>query len=104
MVLSSISPLFILWAIRGNGIVPEILVLFCVAMVVLPNLFLLWREELSVRLKEEREDCRIGGGSPRACAGLSVCHDVAVLHREPAHGEMAATLVALASLCFSSGT
>ncbi len=56
MVLSSISPLFILWAIRGNTLVPECYFLgFCATMVVLPNLFLWLRIHKARRLKEIRE-------------------------------------------------
>jgi hypothetical protein len=41
MVLSSISPLFVLWAIRGSKLLPDhYLFTFCAAMVFLPNLFL----------------------------------------------------------------
>ncbi|HLZ11040.1 MAG TPA: hypothetical protein VKP58_00510 [Candidatus Acidoferrum sp.] len=41
MVLSSISPLFVLWAIRGSKLVPDSYLLsFCALMVALPNLFL----------------------------------------------------------------
>ena len=42
MVLSSISPLFVLWAIRGSKLIPDsYLLTFCAVMIVLPNLFLL---------------------------------------------------------------
>lgn len=41
MVMSSFSPLFILWAIRGNGLIPEhCFIGFCAFMVILPNLVL----------------------------------------------------------------
>jgi len=41
MVLSGVSPLFFLWAIRGSKLVPDsYLITFCAAMVILPNLFL----------------------------------------------------------------
>ena len=40
MVLSSMSPLFILWAIKGSKIVPDdYLFGLCAFMVVIPNLF-----------------------------------------------------------------
>ena len=56
MVLSSISPLFILWAVRGNPLIPEYyFLLFCATMVILPNLFLLLREQKAVKFKEKRE-------------------------------------------------
>lgn len=41
MVLSSISPLFIIWAIRGNNLIPDSLFIgFCALMVLIPNGFL----------------------------------------------------------------
>jgi hypothetical protein len=56
MVLSSISPLFLLWAIRGNKLIPDrYLIPFCVGMMILPNLFLLWRIRTAMRLQESRE-------------------------------------------------
>ena len=57
MVLSSMSPLFILWAIKGGNIkgVPEsYFLLFCAFFVVVPNFFL-W---LRVRLVKKRNDKR----------------------------------------------
>ena len=56
MVLSSISPLFILWAIRGTSLVHDKYFLgFCAAMVILPNLFLFWRIRTAKKLQEKRE-------------------------------------------------
>ena len=56
MVLSSISPLFILWGIRGNNLVPDSYFLsFCGFMVIVPNLFLLLRVYTVHKLKETRE-------------------------------------------------
>lgn len=56
MVLSSISPLFILWAIRGNTLIPDRYFLsFCVLMVALPNAFLWLRIRTARRLQERRE-------------------------------------------------
>lgn len=55
MILSSISPLFILWAIRGNSLLPDkIFLLICAAIVITPNLFLLLRIRTSKRNKEIR--------------------------------------------------
>ena len=55
MVLSSISPLFILWAIRGNSLIPDrYFITFCILMVVVPNAFLYLR----IRLTEKQEDKR----------------------------------------------
>ena len=56
MVLSSISPLFILWAIRGNRLIPDAYFLsFCAFMVVVPNVFLWVRICTARKLKETRE-------------------------------------------------
>lgn len=56
MVLSSISPLFILWAIRGTSLIPDCYLLsFCAAMVIAPNAFLWVRIQTARRLKETRE-------------------------------------------------
>ena len=53
MVLSSISPLFILWAIRGNSLIAERYFLgFCFLMVVLPNAFLWLRVRVAKKLSE----------------------------------------------------
>jgi hypothetical protein len=56
MVLSSISPLFILWAIRGNKLISDAyLFALCAFMVVAPNVFLWVRIATAKRLKERRE-------------------------------------------------
>lgn len=55
MVLSSVSPLFILWAIRGNSLIPEYYFLgFCVFMVVVPSGYLWRRIVTAKRLKQFR--------------------------------------------------
>ncbi|MDX9708883.1 MAG: hypothetical protein RBT64_04925 [Trichloromonas sp.] len=56
MVMSSISPLFILWAIRGISLIPDSYFLsFCALMVIVPNGFLLWRIRTARKLREKRE-------------------------------------------------
>ena len=56
MVLSSISPLFILWAIRGIKLIPDIYLLsFCTLMVIVPNLFLWLRIYTARKLRETKE-------------------------------------------------
>jgi hypothetical protein len=55
MVLSSISPLFILWTIRGNSLIPDrYLIGFCALMVAVPNTFL-W---LRIRRAKKQADTR----------------------------------------------
>jgi len=56
MVLSSISPLFILWAIRGNTLIPDdYFIGFCAFMVVAPNAFLWLRIRIAVKNEDKRE-------------------------------------------------
>jgi len=56
MVLSSISPLFILWAIRGNSLIPDgYFIGFCLALVVIPNAFLWLRIRTAKQMQEKRE-------------------------------------------------
>jgi hypothetical protein len=56
MVLSSISPLFILWAIRGNSLVPDRWFIgLCALMVVVPNAFLWLRIRAAKKEADKRE-------------------------------------------------
>ena len=56
MVLSSVSPLFILWALRGTALIPDAYFLtFCALMVVVPNVFLWLRISTAKRNRESRE-------------------------------------------------
>lgn len=60
MVLSSISPLFILWAIRGNSLIPDLyFIAFCLLMVVAPNGFL-WLRLRTARRDKDKRDLTIG--------------------------------------------
>jgi hypothetical protein len=56
MVLSSISPLFILWAIRGNSLIPDrYFIAFCALMVIVPNAFLWLRIRTATKQADKRE-------------------------------------------------
>jgi len=56
MVLSSVSPLFILWAIRGNNVIPDLyFVGVCMVMVALPNMFLWMRIRFAKKARDKRE-------------------------------------------------
>lgn len=56
MVLSSVSPLFILWAIRGTSLIPNFYFLvFCGVMVLVPNTFLWARISIAQKNREMRE-------------------------------------------------
>ena len=56
MVLSSLSPLFILLAVRGNSLFPDIYFIgACAFMVIVPTTFLLWRIHTARRENDKRE-------------------------------------------------
>src|SRR5437773_9737215 len=55
MVLSSMSPLFVLWAIRGNNLIPDrYSVSACVLLVIIPNAYLFFRIGTAVRRYDRR--------------------------------------------------
>ena len=55
MVLSSFSPLFILWALRGNQEVSDsYLIPFCALFVIVPNLFLCRRINVAKKQNDNR--------------------------------------------------
>jgi len=56
MVLSSISPLFNLWAIRGTSLVPDLyFISFCALMVIVPNGFLCLRVHTARKIESPHE-------------------------------------------------
>ena len=56
MILSSISPLFILWTIKGNKLIPDAyFIIIFIIMVIFPNVFLLLRVRTAIKLHEIRE-------------------------------------------------
>jgi hypothetical protein len=60
MVLSSISPLFILWAVRGNSLIPEYWFFgFCFFMIVVPSLYL-WRHIIIARKQKQIRPIVVG--------------------------------------------
>jgi hypothetical protein len=60
MVFSSVSPLFILWAIRGSSLIPDRYFLaFCAVMVVVPNAFL-WLRIVVAKKHQERRELVVG--------------------------------------------
>lgn len=60
MVLSSVSPLFILWAIRGNSLIPDSYFIgFCALMVLLPNAFL-WLRIATAKRNNDRREVTVG--------------------------------------------
>lgn len=60
MVLSSVSPLFVLWAIRGNSLVSDrYFIGFCALMVLLPNAFL-WLRIRTAKKQKDRSPITVG--------------------------------------------
>lgn len=63
MVLSSISPLFVLWAIRGSKFLPDrYLLTLCALMVVLPNL-LLWVRMRAAKKHQVKRELVVGSAA-----------------------------------------
>ncbi|MDX2206155.1 MAG: hypothetical protein SFU57_00790 [Gemmatimonadales bacterium] len=55
MVLSSISPLFVLWAIRGNSLIPDKWFMgLCALLVFVPNAFLWLRIRTAIKQSDKR--------------------------------------------------
>lgn len=56
LVLGSLAPLFLLWAIRGNNIVSDsLLIPACLAIAFIPNLIMVARRNAAIRAKSTRE-------------------------------------------------
>jgi hypothetical protein len=103
MVLSSISPLFILWAVRGNSLIPEYWFLgFCVFMAVVPSLYL-WRRVVTA--KRQKQVCNLVVGKAEDHRDHLLVYLFAMLL--PFYGadlsawrDLAAVLVALSFIVF----
>ena len=55
MVVSSLAPLFLLWAIRGEASVPDrCWIPACLGFAIIPNLALLWRWRIAKRRNDHR--------------------------------------------------
>jgi hypothetical protein len=60
MVLSSLSPLFVLWAIRGSKLAPDsYLITLCGLLVILPNFFL-WRRIEAAKRHQVKSELVVG--------------------------------------------
>lgn len=56
MVLSSISPLFLLWAMKGTSLIPDYYFIpICALMILVPNAILYWRIKCATQKKQPRE-------------------------------------------------
>lgn len=55
MVLSSMAPLFLLWAVRGSGPVPDLYFIpFCLFFAVVPTFVLMWRIRTARRINDSQ--------------------------------------------------
>lgn len=103
MVLSSISPLFILWAIRGNSLIPDLyFIVFCAIMVLLPNAFL-WLRIRTARKQRDRREIKIGSADDHRNHILVYLFAMLLPFYSQDLGNMrdlAATLAALAFIVF----
>ena len=55
MIVSSLAPLFVLWAVRGSCPIPDNwLIAFCIALIVLPNAVLLMRLWVARRRRDKK--------------------------------------------------
>lgn len=56
LVLGSLAPLFVLWAIRGSGLIPDVwLISTCLGLAIIPNIVLLARRNAAKRARSTRE-------------------------------------------------
>jgi hypothetical protein len=103
MVLSSISPLFVLWAIRGNAVVPEPwFVAFCACMVIVPN-SVLWLRIRTVRRQNDKRAVIVGTADDHRDSILVYLFAMLLpfyFGETATAREVAATLVALAFVVF----
>jgi len=60
MVLSSTSPLFIIWAIRGSSLIPDpYFIGFCALMIIVPNAFL-WLRIWTAKKQSDKRELTVG--------------------------------------------
>lgn len=55
MVLASLTPLFVLWAVRGNNLIPEPwFILGCILFAAIPNILIVTRVIITVKRRDQR--------------------------------------------------
>ena len=102
MPLSGISPLFILWAIRGNSLIPDVsFACFCLLMALLPNAFL-WLRIGTAKWNNDRCEITVGAAEDNSnritiCLWLLVMLFITDFDN---FRELAATFVALSFIVF----
>ncbi|WP_126444241.1 hypothetical protein [Sulfuricystis multivorans] len=103
MVLSSISPLFILWAIRGNSLIPDFwFIVFCAVMVVVPNAFL-WLRIWTAKKQNDKREITVGSADDHRDHLLVYLFAMLLPFYSEAIGtwrDLGATLAALAFIVF----
>jgi len=103
MVLSSVSPLFVLWAIRGNSLVSDLYFIgFCALMVLLPNAFL-WLRIRTAKKQKDRRPITVGSAEDHRDHILVYLFAMLLPFYSEDLGSMrdlAATLAALAFIIF----
>lgn len=103
MVLSSISPLFILWGIRGNSLIPDRWFIgFCAMMVVVPNAFL-WLRIRTAKKQADKRDLTVGSADDHRDHMLVYLFAMLLPFYTAAIGtwrDLSATLAALAFIVF----
>jgi hypothetical protein len=73
MVLSSLAPLFVLWAVKGTTLIKDAYFSgICAALVILPNLFLWLRIRTAQRTIDKREVV-VGPADDRRDHPLCIC-------------------------------
>lgn len=103
MVLSSLCPLFLLWAVRGNELFPDVyFVAACVALAILPSSVMFWRVSI-VKKNKDRQRIVVGTTENQRSHILSYLFAILLPFYRTAmddHREFAAMCVALAFIVF----
>ena len=103
MVLSSLSPLFILWAIRGNRVIPDAYFIgACILLALLPSSFLWLRIRRSRRDNDKRELTAGGSEDHRSHVLVYLFATLLPFYREEItnYRDLAAMIVALLFIMF----
>lgn len=103
MVLSSLSPLFILWAIRGNDLIPDVYFIgACVLMALAPTAFLYWKIRVARRENDKRELTIGASEDQRSHVLVYLFATLLPFYRQefPTYRDLVAMILALAFIVF----
>ncbi len=103
MVLSSLSPLFILWAVRGNDLIPDVYFIgACVLMALAPTAFLYWRIRVAQRENDKRELTIGASEDQRSHVLVYLFATLLPFYRQefPTYRDLVAMILALAFIVF----